>query len=94
MRFAASRTGVLVATGLYDITVAGVERARLGPAGGRHRRALERALCSGCSGERSGPLPAFAIAALIFAALHLANPAATTLAGATGAVAGLMFSAY
>lgn len=36
-----------------------------------------------------GPLPAFAIAALVFGALHLANPGATVLAGATVAVAGL-----
>ena len=40
-----------------------------------------------------GPVPAFAVAALVFAALHLANPAATPLAGATVAAAGLMFCA-
>jgi uncharacterized protein len=40
-----------------------------------------------------GPVPAFAVSALVFAALHLANPGATVLAGATMAVAGLMFCA-
>ena len=38
-------------------------------------------------------MPAFAVAALVFGALHLANPGATALAGATVAVAGLMFCA-
>ena len=40
-----------------------------------------------------GPVPAFAVSALVFAALHLANPGATVLAVATVAVAGLMFCA-
>jgi hypothetical protein len=40
-----------------------------------------------------GPVPAFAVSTLVFAALHLANPGATVLAGATVAVAGLMFCA-
>jgi membrane protease YdiL (CAAX protease family) len=40
-----------------------------------------------------GPLPAFVAAALVFAALHLANPGATVLAGTTVAVGGLMFCA-
>ena len=40
-----------------------------------------------------GPVPAFAVAALVFGALHLANPGATALAGVTVAVAGLMFCA-
>jgi hypothetical protein len=40
-----------------------------------------------------GPVPAFAVSAVVFAALHLANPGATVLAGATMAVAGLMFCA-
>ena len=40
-----------------------------------------------------GPLPGFAVSAVVFAALHLANPGATVLAGATVTVAGLMFCA-
>jgi membrane protease YdiL (CAAX protease family) len=40
-----------------------------------------------------GPVPAFAVAALVFGALHLANPGATVLAGATVVMAGLMFGA-
>ena len=40
-----------------------------------------------------GPIPAFAVAALVFGALHLANPGATPLAGATVTAAGLMFCA-
>jgi hypothetical protein len=38
-----------------------------------------------------GPVPAFIVAALVFGALHLANPGATPLAGATVVMAGLMF---
>lgn len=40
-----------------------------------------------------GPLPAFALSALVFGALHLANPGATIVAGATVTLAGLMFCA-
>ena len=40
-----------------------------------------------------GPLPACAVAALVFGALHLANPGATPLAAATVVMAGLMFCA-
>lgn len=40
-----------------------------------------------------GPLPAFALSALAFGALHLANPGATLVAGATVTLAGLMFCA-
>ena len=40
-----------------------------------------------------GPVPAFIVAALVFGALHLANPGATPLAGATVVMAGLMFCA-
>jgi len=43
MRFAASRTGVLVATGLYDIT-AGLERARPGMQAAATDRLWRRAL--------------------------------------------------
>ena len=40
-----------------------------------------------------GPVPAFAVSAAVFSALHLTNPGANPLAGATVAVAGLMFCA-
>lgn len=40
-----------------------------------------------------GPIPAFVGSAVIFGALHLANPGATPLAGATVTMAGLMFCA-
>jgi uncharacterized protein len=40
-----------------------------------------------------GAVPAFIVAALVFGALHLANPGATPLAGATVVMAGLMFCA-
>jgi uncharacterized protein len=40
-----------------------------------------------------GPVPAFAVAALVFGALHLTDPEPTALAGATVAAAGLMFCA-
>lgn len=40
-----------------------------------------------------GPVPALAVVAAVFGALHLANPGATTLAGATVAMAGVMFCA-
>jgi hypothetical protein len=38
-------------------------------------------------------VPAFIVAALVFGGLHLANPGATPLAGATVVMAGLMFCA-
>lgn len=40
-----------------------------------------------------GPVPAFAVVALVFGALHLVNSGANALAGATVVVAGLMFCA-
>ncbi len=40
-----------------------------------------------------GPVPAFGLCATIFAALHLTNPGANVVAGATVAVAGIMFCA-
>ena len=40
-----------------------------------------------------GPVPAFAVVALVFGGLHLANRGATALAGVAVAVAGLMFCA-
>ena len=40
-----------------------------------------------------GPVPAFIASALVFGALHVANPGATPLAAATVVMAGLMFCA-
>jgi membrane protease YdiL (CAAX protease family) len=73
--------GVLIATGGYDITVVGATPAWTGLG---LLRLLWRAF---------GPVPAFTVAALVFGALHLANPGATPLAGATVVMAGLMFCA-
>jgi CAAX protease family protein len=89
--------GVLAATGLYDVTVVGVVPAWTGLGLALQAAVTEelwmRALLLRLLWRAFGPLPAFAVAALVFAALHLANPGATALAGATVAVAGLMFCA-
>lgn len=89
--------GVLAATGLYDITVVGAVPAWAGLGLALQAAVTEelwmRALLLRLLWRAFGPVPAFAVAALIFAALHLANPGATVLAGATVAVAGLMFCA-
>jgi membrane protease YdiL (CAAX protease family) len=89
--------GVLAATGLYDITVVGAVPAWAGLGLALQAAVTEelwmRALLLRLLWRAFGPLPAFAIAALVFAALHLANPGATVLAGATVSVAGLMFCA-
>ena len=42
-----------------------------------------RALLFGLLWRAFGTLPAFALSALVFGALHLANPGATFVAGAT-----------
>ena len=52
-----------------------------------------RALLFRLAWRAAGPLPAFALSALVFGALHLANPGATLVAGATVTLAGLMFCA-
>jgi membrane protease YdiL (CAAX protease family) len=89
--------GVLVATDLYDITLAGAAPAWTGLSLALQAAVTEelwmRALLLRLLWRALGPRPAFAIAALVFAALHLANPGATVLAGATVAMAGLMFCA-
>ena len=89
--------GVLVVTGLYDITLVGAAPAWAGLGLALQAAVTEelwmRALLLRLLWRAAGPVPAFAVAALVFAALHLANPAATPLAGATVAVAGLMFCA-
>jgi membrane protease YdiL (CAAX protease family) len=89
--------GVLAATGLYDITVVGAVPAWTGLGLALQAAVTEelwmRALLFRLLWRAFGPLPAFAIAAVVFGAPHLANPGATALAGATVAVAGLMFCA-
>ena len=89
--------GVLAATGLYDIAVVGAVPAWTGFGLATQAAVTEelwmRALLLRLLWRAFGPVPAFAIAALVFAALHLTNPGATALAGATVAVAGVMFCA-
>jgi membrane protease YdiL (CAAX protease family) len=89
--------GILAVTGLYDITVVGATPAWPGLGLALQAAVTEelwmRALLLRLLWRAFGPVPAFAVSALVFAALHLANPGATVLAGATVAVAGLMFSA-
>ena len=89
--------GVLAVTGLYDITLDGPAPAWAGLGLALQAAVTEelwmRALLLRLLWRAFGPVPAFAVSALVFAALHLANPGATVLAGATVAVAGLMFCA-
>jgi uncharacterized protein len=89
--------GGLVVTGLYDITLVGPAPAWAGLGLALQAAITEelwmRALLLRLLWRAFGPVPAFAVSALVFAALHLANPGATVLAGATVAVAGLMFCA-
>ena len=89
--------GVLAATGLYAITLVGAVPAWTGLGLALQAAVTEelwmRALLFRLLWRAFGPAPAFLVAALVFAALHLANPGATALAGATVAVAGLMFCA-
>jgi membrane protease YdiL (CAAX protease family) len=89
--------GVLLATGLYDITLVGAAPAWTGLGLALQAAVTEelwmRALLLRLLWRAFGPIPAFAVSALIFAALHLANPGATVIAGATVAAAGLMFCA-
>ena len=89
--------GAMAATGLYDVTVAGVTPAWTGLGLALQAAVTEelwmRALLLRLLWRAFGPVPAFAAAALIFGALHLANPGATPLAAATVVMAGLMFCA-
>jgi membrane protease YdiL (CAAX protease family) len=89
--------GVLAVTGVYDITVVGAVPAWTGLGLALQAAVTEelwmRALLLRLLWRAFGPLPAFVVAALVFAALHLANPGATLLAGATVSMAGLMFCA-
>lgn len=89
--------GVMVVTGLYDITLVGAAPAWTGLGLALQAAVTEelwmRALLLRLLWRAVGPVPAFAVAALVFGALHLANPGATALAGAAVAAAGLMFCA-
>ncbi len=93
----ASLMGVLVVTRAYDVTVVGVAPAWTGLGLAVQAAVTEelwmRALLLRLLWRAFGPVPAFIIAGLIFAALHLTNPGATALAGVTVGVAGLMFGA-
>jgi membrane protease YdiL (CAAX protease family) len=89
--------GILVATGAYDITVVGATPAWTGIGLALQAAVTEelwmRALLLRLLWRAFGPVPAFIVAALVFGGLHLANPGATPLAGATVVTAGLMFCA-
>ena len=89
--------GVLAATDLYDIGTGAVVPAWTAAGSALQAAVTEelwmRALLLRLLWRAFGPLPAFAVAALVFAALHLASPGASVLAAATVATAGLMFCA-
>ena len=89
--------GAMVVTGLYEVTLVGAAPAWTGLGLALQAAVTEelwmRALLLRLLWRVVGPGPAFAMAALVFGALHLANPGATALAGAAIAVAGLMFCA-
>ncbi len=93
----AALMGVLLVTGLYDLTLVGAAPAWSGLGQALQAAVTEelwmRALLLRLLWRAFGPIPAFAVAALVFAALHLANPGANPLAAATVTVAGLMFCA-
>ena len=90
-----SLMGVLWASGLYDVALVGTAPAWAGIALAVQAAVTEelwmRALLLRLLWRAFGPLPAFLASAVIFGALHLANPGATPLAGATVTMAGLMF---
>lgn len=92
-----SLMAVMALSGLYAITWVG-----LVPVWGGLSLAVQaavteelwmRALLFRLLWRTFGPFPAFALSALVFGALHLANPGATIVAGATVTLAGLMFCA-
>ncbi len=89
--------GVLILTGLYEITLIGAAPAWAGLGLALQAAVTEelwmRALLLRLLWRAFGPVPALAVAALVFGALHLTNPGATALAGITVAMAGLMFCA-
>ena len=87
----------LAATGAYDITLHGAAPAWTGIGLALQAAVTEelwmRALLFRLLWRAFGPVLAFVACAAVFAALHLANPGANPLAGATVAVAGVMFCA-
>ena len=89
--------GVMVLTGLYDIALVGAAPAWAGLGQALQAAVTEelwvRALLFRLVWRVIGPVPAFAVAAVVFGALHLANPGATALAAVTATLAGLMFCA-
>ena len=89
--------GVLAVTGLYDITPVGAAPAWTGLSLALQAAVTEelwmRALLLRLLWRAFGPAPAFTVAALVFAALHLANSGAGLMSGATVTMAGLMFCA-
>jgi len=90
----AALMGSLVAAGLYEVSVGtGSVVTGLGLAlqAAVTEELWTRALVFRLVWRAFGPLPAFAVSALLFAALHLSNPGATVVSVATVAAAGLMF---
>jgi hypothetical protein len=89
--------GALTVAGVYDIRLVGAAPAWTGLSLALQAAVTEelwmRALLFRLLWRAVGPLPAFAVAAVVFAALHLANPGANALAAATVVAAGLMFCA-
>jgi membrane protease YdiL (CAAX protease family) len=89
--------GALAVTNLYEVTWSGPTPAWNGAGLAVQAAVTEelwvRALLLRLLWRVVGPVPAFAVVAVVFASLHLANPGATPLAAATVAMAGLMFSA-
>ncbi len=89
--------GALALVGAYDITVVGAVPAWTGVGMAVQAAVTEelwmRALLFRLLWRAFGPIPALALSALVFSALHLANPGATVLAGATVTMAGVMFCA-
>jgi hypothetical protein len=87
--------GALIVTGAYDIALVGATPAWTGLGLAVQAAVTEelwmRALLLRLLWRAFGPVPAFTTAALVFGALHLANPGATPLAAATVVLAGLMF---
>ncbi len=89
--------GVMNISGLYDITLLGAAPAWAGLGLAVQAAVTEelwmRALLLRLLWRVVGPAPAFVVAAMVFGALHVANPGANVLSGATVVMAGLMFSA-
>jgi len=85
----------LAVTGAYDITLLGAAPAWSGIGLAMQAAVTEelwmRALLFRLLWRAFGPMPAFVVCAAVFAGLHMAAPGANPLAGATVAVAGVMF---